>query len=282
MPDPKQLQFLLKLLDDESDVVRESVAKELLAYGDTLEVELKRQHIQPSKQQEEFIKLLREDFRWRRLKSQWGIWQQISDSREKLETALCLLSEYISSLPSGEVITKMLNDLALDFSKTQRIIDARWLSRFLFSFKGFHGAIDYYYNPENSSLHFVLTKKKGIPISLTAVYILVGKRLGLDVEGCNFPGHFLARAKLGDEVVIVDCFHGGRILDREAIAASNPTVHITMEDILRLETTPDVMISRTLRNLVHSYEQRGDITSRDHIKSLLETMSEEEQEGEKE
>ncbi len=44
-----------------------------------------------------------------------------------------------------------------------------------------------YGDPQNSNLVHVITRRAGLPISLACVYILVGQRMGLAIEGCNFP-----------------------------------------------------------------------------------------------
>ena len=67
----------------------------------------------------------------------------------------------------------------------------------LFDELGFHGNHDDYYDPANSYLHQVLQRKRGIPISLSVLYMCVGARLGLKMVGVNAPGHFLLRCHAG-------------------------------------------------------------------------------------
>src|SRR5687768_2948938 len=64
---------------------------------------------------------------------------------------------------------------------------------FLHGERGFRGNADDYYDPRNSYLNEVLMRRLGIPISLSAVYLAVGRRLGLPLEGVGMPGHFLVR-----------------------------------------------------------------------------------------
>ncbi|MBV8770944.1 MAG: transglutaminase family protein, partial [Deltaproteobacteria bacterium] len=68
------------------------------------------------------------------------------------------------------------------------------LSDFLFNRKGFEGNRDQYGDPRNSFLNDVLERRLGIPISLSVVYIEVGRRLGLNLYGISFPAHFLVKA----------------------------------------------------------------------------------------
>ena len=76
---------------------------------------------------------------------------------------------------------------------------------------GFRGNREAYYDPRNSLLSDVLDRKKGIPLTLGIVLLEVGWRLGLPLEGVNFPGHFLVRYPGSTVRLLVDPFDGGRI-----------------------------------------------------------------------
>jgi regulator of sirC expression with transglutaminase-like and TPR domain len=92
------------------------------------------------------------------------------------------------------------------------------LNEYLFAEEGFAGNREHYDDPRNSFLNEVLERRKGIPITLSVVYLEVARRAGLDVEGVNFPGHFLVRCPslFGPdptaEDLIIDPFHGGALL----------------------------------------------------------------------
>ena len=70
------------------------------------------------------------------------------------------------------------------------------LNHYLFDELGFRGNAADYYDPRNSFLNDVLERRLGIPISLSVLYIAVGRRLGLPLEGVSFPSHFLVRCTL--------------------------------------------------------------------------------------
>lgn len=97
----------------------------------------------------------------------------------------------------------------------------RELNDYLYSELGFRGNRSQYDDPRNSFLNEVLTRRTGIPISLAVVYLEVARRIGLQVSGVNFPGHFLLRAPVdpartpsahADGLLIVDPFHAGALL----------------------------------------------------------------------
>ena len=85
------------------------------------------------------------------------------------------------------------------------------LNAYLFEELGFSGNREHYDDPRNSFLNEVLDRRLGIPISLAVVYLEIGRRAGMRLEGVNFPGHFLVRVR-ADEDAIVDPFHGGALL----------------------------------------------------------------------
>ena len=86
------------------------------------------------------------------------------------------------------------------------------LCRYLFHEMGFRGNKRDYYDPRNSYLNQVLERRTGIPISLSAVMIAVGRRAGLELAGVGLPGHFIVKAVGEGQEILVDPFHGGRIL----------------------------------------------------------------------
>ena len=93
------------------------------------------------------------------------------------------------------------------------------LREFLFEEEGFRGNADEYYDPRNSCLNDVLDRRLGIPITLALVVMEVGRRVGLDIVGVGLPGHFVVRAQVGAEPVLLDPFDGGAVLTHERAAS---------------------------------------------------------------
>jgi regulator of sirC expression with transglutaminase-like and TPR domain len=124
---------------------------------------------------------------------------------------------------------------------------------------GFEGDRDDYYAPHNSYLSRVLRRRRGLPILLSSVWMLVGGRLGLLVEGIGLPGHFIARVG-GEDGVLVDPFSGGKRLDHEACRrhierAGKGT--LSLEEALRAVSTAE-LLERVLRNLVNAHQLQRD------------------------
>jgi len=86
------------------------------------------------------------------------------------------------------------------------------LTAHLFDELGFRGNAEHYQDPDNSYLDQVMTRRLGIPISLSVLTMEVGRRLGVGIDGVGMPGHFLVRHR-ADPGVFLDPFGGGRRLD---------------------------------------------------------------------
>ncbi len=77
---------------------------------------------------------------------------------------------------------------------------------------GFHGNEHDYYDPANSFLNRVLDRRIGIPISLSVLYMEIGRRLGVTLFGVGLPGHFLVKYQDREQCLFLDPFNSGRTL----------------------------------------------------------------------
>ena len=112
------------------------------------------------------------------------------------------------------------------------------------------GNEDDYYNARNSLLPCVMDSKLGIPISLSLLYMIVGRRASVVIEGINLPGHFVVRH--GD--ILLDPFHEGRILTTtdcaQILSQQNRTLHQE-----HLQTAhPKLILIRMLANLLYIFQ----------------------------
>lgn len=134
------------------------------------------------------------------------------------------------------------------------------LSEYLFDEVGLQGNTDDYYDPRNSYLNQVLKRQLGIPITLSLVYLEVGKRLNIPLVGIGMPGHFLLRHRDETEL-FVDPFNRGILLSQEECAQR--LAEITQE---RIDWDPGFLnpignreyVARMLRNLKSIYVQHRD------------------------
>jgi len=145
----------------------------------------------------------------------------------------------------------------------ERVVE---LNQFLFDELGFHGNARDYYDPRNSYLNEVLDRRMGIPLTLSVLYLEVGRRIGLALEGVSFPGHFLVRLPLRGSMLVLDPFSGGepqsetdlRARLRRVVPAGTtgpvPLEELPLEQFLEPAGKRQIL-ARLLRNLKGIYRE---------------------------
>jgi regulator of sirC expression with transglutaminase-like and TPR domain len=135
------------------------------------------------------------------------------------------------------------------------------LSEFMFGNKGFEGNRDNFGDPRNSFLNDVLDRRLGIPITLSLVYIELGRRLGLNLFGVSFPTHFLVKAVDQRGELIIDPFNGGIILGLDEIRARLTQIYgqpVNLHPAMLKAVGARVILTRMLRNLKNIYSGSAD------------------------
>lgn len=135
---------------------------------------------------------------------------------------------------------------------------------------GIGGNVDDYENPENSYVHRVIETRRGIPISLSILWMEVGRRAGLEMQGVGLPGHFVVYA--GGQMV--DPFHYGEAIgfDEAAALIANAIGGEPRLDKRWLEPVPTPeIIRRVLRNLEN--QTAGDNLTQEWITACLAALA---------
>jgi len=146
---------------------------------------------------------------------------------------------------------------------SQRQATIAHMHAYLFEELKFAGNERDYYEPQNSYLPSVLKTRKGLPITLSLLYKLVGDRLGLRVHGIGLPGHFLCAVETEDDgtAMLIDPYGGGRMLTpEEAQQAVGETFGEGVEwsDEMLQPVTNLHWITRMIQNLLHIFGGNGD------------------------
>lgn len=150
------------------------------------------------------------------------------------------LSERVSSTADGEEFIHTMNE-------------------YMFEELGFQGNQDDYYHPANSCLNEVLTKRVGIPISLSVVYMEIARRAGRKVHGIGLPGHFIVQYQDEDISAFIDPFHAGRLMfETECYELAHEITGLDISaDTSALKPVPKRhILIRMLNNLRSVYFQR--------------------------
>jgi regulator of sirC expression with transglutaminase-like and TPR domain len=135
------------------------------------------------------------------------------------------------------------------------------LREFLFEEEGFAGNAEDYYDPRNSCLNDVLERRVGIPITLALLLVEVGRRVRLGIVGVGLPGHFVVRAEVASEPVLLDPFDGGAVLTHERAAelvARATGRRVPLSDAHFVPATKRQILGRMLMNLRGIYCRRAE------------------------
>lgn len=253
-------EALIRLLDDPSQSVQEALAAEFQRLGATgvsilqkvTQVEqgdLKEHanHIlrtlvdpDPGQQLVDFIRSLRYD----------------------LETGLLLINRVIFPGMEVQAVRRGLDRLAnrcreLRVAPMSPRGQCKLINRVLFHEFGFRGNSEDYGDPLNSCLEAVCRRRKGLPVTLSAIYILVADRLGLELEPIGLPGHFMVGCFLGDEPFYVDPFERGRFRSVEEIRQLLESQHVSPEFYHLVPVPVGEVLCRVCRNLVGHFDKRN-------------------------
>ncbi|WP_126551719.1 SirB1 family protein [Dictyobacter kobayashii] len=146
------------------------------------------------------------------------------------------------------------------------------LNHVLFEEEHFHGNEDDYYNPDNSFLNKVIEERTGLPITLSLLYMEVGRRAGIPLEGIGLPYHFMVRYAWPDGKIYIDPFASGLLLNEaeclerlQQKTHHRGPLHARWLDPIK----PKQMLVRILNNLKSTYIRREDFRHALAISDLL-------------
>ena len=151
----------------------------------------------------------------------------------------------------------------------------------LFVEEGYEGNRENYFDPRNSYLNEVIDRKTGIPISLSILYATLAERLGVVLEGVNFPAHFMLRLDESHQPLFIDPFHAGEFLDRRGCEGrlTDLTRHpVELSEAQLAPCSPGVIVARMLRNLKAIYLGTNDFQSALSVQRRLAAASTEPEE----
>ena len=182
----------------------------------------------------------------------------------ELETGALLLARSVYSDVDVAQCCRQLDEIA---TRCRELIaepcsareKCRVINRVLFHDYGYHSNLEYYSDPENSFLHRVLARRKGIPISLCTVYLLVAQRLGFSLEPVGLPSHFVVGCFLDERPFFIDAFDGGSLRSSEEMIARFKLFGGATPGSALAPTPVREVLCRSCRNLVNHYTASGNL-----------------------
>jgi len=146
------------------------------------------------------------------------------------------------------------------------------LSRVLHEEEGFSGNQSNYHNPDNSFVTKVVKFRKGIPISLSIIYILIGKRLHMPIYGINLPMHFMVSYETETFQSYIDPFNGGVQITKETCTRFlEANGYKDTSDHFR-KTSTLTILKRMYNNLILIYRKSGDLEREENFSEQLKIL----------
>lgn len=270
---PAELNALVSLLDDSDREVRMHVRERIISMGNDIIPFLEKKwenSFNPDIQKE--LEELVHDLQFSLLKERLIDWRD-TDDRDLL-TGLWIINTYqypdleYAKLNAEmhqiyfEVWTAFKNDLT-PYEQVRAINNVLFHTlRFSANTKNFH-------SPGNSMLSSVIDSKRGNPLTLCAIYLLVAKKLGLPIYGVNLPNLFVLTYKSSDITFYINAFNKGLIFSRKDIFNYLEQLKIEpKEDYFEPCAHLQIML-RMFRNLENSFEKLGEQDKVQEIQELI-------------
>ena len=292
--DIKELNALLSLLDDPDKNVYQHVREKLLSIGNEAIPALENVwensfDVTMQTKIEEIIHNIQFNTTVHSLKE----WAASAD--QNLFTGSLLIAKYqYPDLDEQKVKKKMQQirqDVWLELNdKLTALEQVKIINHILFDVHNFSGNTKNYHAPQNSYINNVLEGKKGNPLSLSLIYLIIAQDLRIPIYGVNLPEHFVLCYKDVHQLMTVKTKRDSEMIEQGILFYINPFSRGAvfgkkqLEIYLRkmnLETKPEFyqpcdnleMIKRLLRNLVYSYKKQGYADKQNEIQRLLDAVS---------
>lgn len=260
--DDKDIRALIRLLSDDDDRIVKTISAKLVEAGGAAIPLLQEAEVEQPAMAARIATVL-DDIRGGAIELDLADLLRGDPDQVDLERGALALARYAyPELEEAQYVQK-LDEMAAEARDRigsrggdEAIVKA--LGRYLFVDQAFKGNTRNYYEADNTYLHRVIERRTGIPISLSTVYLLIGKRLGLPVHGIGMPGHFLVRYESDRYQVFIDCFNGGAFLTEQDCGRFLTQAGYGFDEHYLCKSTNRAILIRSLRNLVPIYHKLND------------------------
>ncbi len=275
----KELKALISLLDDEDNKIITHVEEKIISIGEEmiplLETEWET-NLNPLVQKR--IEDLVHTLQFETLRNKLQQWFE-EDDPDLLRGMWLVASYQYPDLEFDKLkqdLEQLYYDAWLEFKPDAHPYDqVKILNSVLFNKVKFRANTKNFHSPGNSMINVVMETKKGNPISLCVIYMLVAQKLKLPVYGVNLPNLFILTYKEENSTQFyINAFSRGLIFSRDDIDNYIAELRMTPQDSFYDPCTNKEIVSRTLRNLINAFEKIGDHEKSDEIKELLKAAGE--------
>jgi regulator of sirC expression with transglutaminase-like and TPR domain len=290
--DKNEFKALIKLLDDTDPEIIDHIRKKLISLGPEAIPMLEEEwgkSFDPLVQQriERIVHVIQFDM----LLNAFTNWK--NSAEHDLLEGLKLIARINYPDLNEQKIHDQLNKLS-EMALTETGLVSRplekimALNRVMFDFWGFRGNTANFHSPQNSFINTVLESRKGNPLMLSAIYIIVARQCNMPVYGVNLPEHFICayqehdRSQLNeyaypdaDILFYINPFSRGNIFGKDAIDEFLKKLDLKPQESFFIPCQNEEMIIRSLRNLENAFRKTGEYEKQSEVSRLIHNLSSE-------
>lgn len=271
--DQKEIKALISLLDDEDHEVSQHVEDKILSLGGNvipfLETEWEG-NFNPIIQRkiEELIHELQLSIMIERLQA----WKN-GGGLDLLEGMWIIATYHYPDLSMEKlktVIEQLYYDIWIQFQEEMNAVDQiKRINSIFFGVMNFAANTKNFHSPANSMINVVLENRRGNPITLCVIYLLIARKLNMPVYGVNLPNLFVLTYKSDKTQFYINVFNRGIIFSKTDIDHYIAQLNIKSKDIFYQPCTNLEIVQRVLRNLILSYEKTSEQDKIKEIEKIL-------------
>jgi regulator of sirC expression with transglutaminase-like and TPR domain len=283
----KEIKALISLLDDPE--IAPQIQSEIQNLGETIIPYLEEsweESLDPQQQQR--LEDLIHQLQFEGLQQRLRVWRD--DGAQDLLEGMWLLNSYQYPDADLQALNRAIEQLRFEAwtllrSEMHPADQIQVLNHVIFRNHKFSANTQHFHSPANSMLQRVIETKRGNPLSLCVLYMLVAQRLDLPVFGVNLPNLFVLTYQLADQPLsfYINCYNRGVVLSRADIEHYVGQLGITSQDSFYEPCSNLDIVCRAMRNLQVSFEKLQELGKAEEVGQLLAILIEkkkaEEEEG---
>lgn len=276
MLNEKELMALVSLLEDEDFEVIKHVEDKILSIGSEVIPFLEKvweESFNPGVQRK--IEDLIHRLQFGQLKFRLQEWTK-NGGTDLLEGVWIVATYQYPDLELAflkKEIEQLYYEVWLEFKKDLHPFDqVKLINSTIFEKLKFKANTKNFHSPGNSMINVVLETKRGNPISLCILYILVAQKLELPIRGVNLPNLFMCTYKTEGHQFYINAFNKGLIFSKSDIENYVQQLHLNPIDLFFEPCQNEDIVKRILRNLIISFDKIGDHQKSDEVKQLLKAI----------
>lgn len=284
----KEVESLIKLLDDPDTEIASHVEEKLLSYGNDVIQQLENawgQSLDTILQ--ERIENLVHKIQFQNIKKELELWY-IGGAFDLLRGILVINKYQYPDLDEQKVINQLEDikrdiwmQMIYDMSAVEKV---KLINHVIYGTNGFTGNTTNHQDPQNSYISQVLESRKGNQILLAVIYSIIAQKLDIPIYGVNLPQHFIlayvdetpaesikvSGDMFEDRILFyINAFNKGFIFGRKDVDAFLKQLNLKPNEHFYDPCTNADIIQRVLRNLISAYEKLSAVEKVKELEELL-------------